>query len=113
MLKELIDVMGKNAVLANFELFAKFMPEYMQNLARFHENWRDAQDPQLKKAVADEAHKIKGALASVSLIRLQQIAQLAQTDNGEFWEKNIASWIEQLKPWKDDLTLAIQWVEQN
>ncbi len=113
MLKELIDVMGKNAVLANFELFAKFMPEYMQNLASFHENWRDAQDPQLKKAVADEAHKIKGALASVSLIRLQQIAQLAQTDNGEFWEKNIASWIEQLKPWKDDLTLAIQWVEQN
>ncbi len=113
MLKELIDVMGKNAVLANFELFAKFMPEYMQNLARFHENWRDAQDPQLKKAVADEAHKIKGALASVSLIRLQQIAQLAQTDNGEFWEQNIASWIEQLKPWQDDLTLAIQWVEQN
>ncbi len=112
MLKELIDVMGKNAVLANFELFAKFMPEYMQNLANFHESWRVTRDPQLRKATADEAHKIKGALASVGLCRLQQIAQLAQTDNGDDWESNIMMWITLLSEWPKDLELVIQFVNR-
>ncbi|WGE42643.1 ATP-binding protein [Actinobacillus equuli] len=113
-LSELIEVMGAKAVLANFALFAKLMPEYLENLQHYLTKWQATDSAEMRKNTADEAHKIKGALASVSLKRLQEIAQYAQTDNGEIWEEHIAQWVFQIaQQWQADLALAEHWVKEN
>lgn len=113
-LSELIEVMGAKAVLANFALFAKLMPEYLENLQHYLTEWQATDSAEMRKNTADEAHKIKGALASVSLKRLQEIAQYAQTDNGEIWEEHVAQWVFQIaQQWQADLALAEHWVKEN
>ncbi|WGE32418.1 ATP-binding protein [Actinobacillus genomosp. 2] len=113
-LSELIEVMGTKAVLANFALFAQLMPDYLDNLQNYLTEWLATDSVEMRKNTADEAHKIKGALASVSLKRLQEIAQYAQTDNGEVWEQNIAQWVFQIaQQWQADLALAEHWVKEN
>lgn len=113
-LSELVDVMGVKAVLANFALFAKLMPEYLAHLQHYLAEWQATDAPEMRKNTADEAHKIKGALASVGLIRLQEIAQYAQTDNGAVWEEHIAQWVFQIaQQWQADLALAENWVKEN
>ncbi|QGM81080.1 ATP-binding protein [Otariodibacter oris] len=113
LLRELIEVMGKNSVLANFELFAKLMPEYLDNLSSLFTKWSENKDAEIRKSVLDEAHKIKGALASVGLIKLQDVAQQAQTDSQEFWDENIEKWVTQLQnEWQQDLQQAKEWVNQ-
>ncbi|WP_373818769.1 ATP-binding protein [Glaesserella sp.] len=111
LLTELVEVMGKKAVLANFALFGRLMPEYSAHLSRYLAMWQQNQDQESRKQIADEAHKIKGALASVGLFKLQHIAQLAQTDNGVAWEQGIAAWVAEIQSkWQADLTLATEWV---
>ncbi|WP_018651781.1 ATP-binding protein [Actinobacillus capsulatus] len=113
-LSELIEVMGTKAVLANFALFARLMPEYLENLQHYLTEWQATDSAEMRKNTADEAHKIKGALASVSLKRLQEIAQYAQTDNGEIWEEHISQWVFQIaQQWQADLALAEHWVKEN
>lgn len=111
-LSELVDVMGKKAVLANFDLFASLMPDYLDNLMHYLHQWQQTGDHALRKATADEAHKIKGALASVGLTRLQKVAQLAQYDNGTPWQQQIVAWAEELHYWQEDLQQAVAWVEK-
>ncbi|MEG9499040.1 ATP-binding protein [Mannheimia indoligenes] len=112
MLNELVEVMGKANVLANMDLFADLMPTYLENLQRYLTDWQITNSADSRKLTADEAHKIKGALASVGLHQLQQIAQLAQSDNGEQWEQNIAQWAEIIhSKWLTDLQLAKEYVE--
>lgn len=111
-LSELVEVMGAKAVLANLVLFAKLMPDYMTNLYRYLAMWQSTQDAESRKHTAEEAHKIKGALASVGLKRLRQVAQLAQNDDGEVWEQGIEGWVEQLdSQWQADLALAEAWIK--
>lgn len=113
-LGELVEVMGKEGVLANFKLFAKLMPDYLNNLSYALTHWQESGHAQLRKQTAEEAHKIKGALASVGLIKLQAVAQQAQNDNGEMWENHIVSWVERItQEWRNDLSLATTWVEQH
>ncbi|QLB19163.1 ATP-binding protein [Mannheimia granulomatis] len=113
-LKELIEVMGKEAVLANMELFANLMPSYQENLRRYIADWKMAPSAEYRKLAAEEAHKIKGALASVGLHKLQQVAQLAQTDNGDMWEAHIERWAEQIyAQWQADLQEAKEFVSSH
>lgn len=113
-LKELIEVMGKEAVLANMELFANLMPSYQENLRRYIADWKTLPSAEYRKLVAEEAHKIKGALASVGLHKLQQVAQLAQTDNGDMWEAHIETWAEQIyAQWQADLQEAKEFVSNH
>lgn len=112
MLNELVEVMGKANVLTNMNLFAELMPAYLENLQRYLTDWQITNSAESRKLTADEAHKIKGALASVGLHQLQQIAQLAQSDNGEQWEQNIEKWAEIISSkWQTDLQLAKEYVE--
>lgn len=114
LLGELVDVMGKEGVLANFKLFSKLMPDYLNNLTHALNGWKAGGEAHLRKQTADEAHKIKGALASVGLSKLQQIAQLAQNDNGIEWEQGIADWTAQISEhWRDQLQAATEWVENS
>ncbi|WP_373767760.1 ATP-binding protein [Glaesserella sp.] len=111
MLQELVDVMGKTALLANFELFAKLMPEYVANLRQYLSAWQKSHDSEKRKLTVEEAHKIKGALASVGLLKLQRVAQFAQTDDGEAWERGIENWAAQIQAdWQTDLANATEWV---
>lgn len=115
-LRELMEVMGKTALLANFDLFEKVMPDYLTHLHHALEQWQKEQQSRekrslLRKTIAGEAHKIKGAFASVGLIKLQQVAQLAQNDNGEYWEQHITDWVSEINDnWQQDLQAAIKWV---
>lgn len=111
MLNELTEVMGKDAVLANMDLFADLMPTYLDNLQRYLSDWQATSDPQSRKLVAEEAHKIKGALSSIGLEQLQQVAQQAQSDNGKQWEENITSWAERIQSiWQTDLQAAREYI---
>lgn len=112
-LSELVDVMGKEGVLANFKLFAKLMPDYVNSLAHSLKGWQESKQATLRKQTLDDAHKIKGALASVGLSRLQAVAQLAQSDSGLSWEEGIAAWSAEIaERWREDLNAAAEWVEQ-
>lgn len=112
MLNELMEVMGKTAVLANMDLFAQLMPTYLENLQRYLASWQTEPSAENRKQVAEEAHKIKGALASVGLHRLQQIAQLAQTDNGEAWQNQIENWTQMIaSQWQKDWQEARDFVQ--
>lgn len=112
-LQEFLDIMGKEALLKNIELFATLMPNYLDNLNNYYQKWQIQHSEEMRKALAEEAHKIKGALSSVGLSQLQNIAQLAQTDNGTEWEKNIANWIKEIEEkWQNDLAHAKNWIKQ-
>lgn len=112
-LSELVDVMGKEGVLANFKLFAKLMPDYVNSLAHSLKGWQESKQATLRKQTLDDAHKIKGALASVGLSRLQAVAQLAQSDSGLPWEEGISTWSAEIAEcWREDLNAAAEWVEQ-
>lgn len=106
MVQELLSVMGKDGVLASVMLLEQLMPDYLQALTQDYQQWQLQNSSENRKNVADQAHKIKGALASVGLKRLQEVAQLAQTDNGEEWASQIGSWIERIEQeWKADLDI--------
>lgn len=106
MVQELLSVMGKDGVLASVMLLEQLMPDYLQALVQDYQQWQQQNSPENRKKVADQAHKIKGALASVGLKRLQEIAQLAQTDNGEEWASQISGWIKRIEQeWKADLDI--------
>ncbi|AKO45774.1 ATP-binding protein [[Haemophilus] ducreyi] len=111
MLKELVEIMGKKAVLANFDLFAKLMPTYLVNANHYLTEWQAGASPEIRQKITEEAHKIKGALAAVGLKQLQHIAQLAQRDNGEQWTKHIAEWLNNIEQeWQTDLEQATHWL---
>ena len=102
--QELLSVMGKTGVLANLVLFEQLMPNYLKELNDDFARWQQDNSSENRKKVADQAHKIKGAFSSVGLNRLQEIAQLAQSDDGKRWEGQISSWILQMQnEWKVDL----------
>lgn len=112
-LNELVEVMGKEAVLANMDLFAKLMPSYLSNLQHYLAEWQRQPLAENRQRIAEEAHKIKGALASVGLHQLQEIAQLAQSDNGEEWAKNIEKWTQIIvSQWEKDWTEAKYFIMQ-
>lgn len=114
MVQELLSVMGKPGVLANLVLFEQLMPNYLKELSDNFARWQQDNSSENRKKVVDQAHKIKGAFASVGLNHLQEIAQLAQTDDGEHWENQIENWIKQIqKEWKDNLQ-ELKWtIEKN
>ena len=103
-INELLELLGKKGFENNLNLFEQLMPQYLAELDQFYLNWQNAKNPESRKNITECAHKIKGALASLGLNRLQNIAQLAQTDNGEVWEENIPNWISEIKQhWQNDL----------
>ena len=56
-------------------------------------------------------HKIKGALASVGLKRLQWIAAQAQNADTADWQGNIAHWVNLLaKEWQTDVAKLREWL---
>ena len=69
--------------------------------------------PEHQAELLSTAHKIKGALASVGLKRLQQIAALAQNGDVENWQENIAHWVDILvQEWQLDVNKLRHWLSE-
>lgn len=85
MLTSYIEIVGKKPVVDSIQLFTEMMPDYVSIL----DSNLVAKD---QKAIASEAHKIKGAAGSVGLKRIQSVAQQAQSPELPAWWENIHDW---------------------
>lgn len=91
---ELIELLGKEQSQQNLRLFKQMLPTYLQELNEAFSHY--LRDQTMQQNVADIAHKIKGASASVGLVALQQLAGKMQHNEREDWRENIAIWLEEL-----------------
>ncbi|WP_369434269.1 aerobic respiration two-component sensor histidine kinase ArcB [Psychromonas sp. MME1] len=104
MLCELFDFLPTSVMLENVALFAQMIPDYLQIL----DSNIIAKD---KKGIVSEAHKIKGAAASVGLIRLQELAQKIQSPELPAWWDNIDDWHELFKSsYEGDIDTLKKWI---
>lgn len=110
-LADLTQVMGTSSVQANLALFAELMPSYQAELEQALQAWQASPNLDNKKTLAEQAHKLKGAFAAIGLVRLQQVAELAQTPEHPDWQAQIANWCEALKDWQADWQTAVKLIE--
>lgn len=107
MLRSYIEIVGKKPVIDSIQLFADMMPEYVSIL----ESNLVAKD---QKAIASEAHKIKGAAGSVGLKRIQSVSQQAQSPELPAWWENIHDWVDEIKNnYLNDIQMLLNWVDKN
>ncbi|NBI41774.1 response regulator [[Haemophilus] felis] len=111
MLKELIDVLGITAVKNNLRLLQQMMPEYISELLEAYQVYQ--KDHSSIQALTSSAHKIKGALGSVGLKKLSQIATLAQDENNPNWHQEIGNWVQYLNEFWRAKTISLEkWLEK-
>ncbi|NBI43822.1 response regulator [[Haemophilus] felis] len=111
MLKELIDVLGITAVKNNLRLLQQMMPEYISELLEAYQVYQ--KDHSSIQALTSSAHKIKGALGSIGLKKLSQIATLAQDENNPNWHQEIGNWVQYLNEfWRAETISLEKWLEK-
>ena len=111
MLGELIEMLGVKFVQDNLTLFEQAMSGYVIELQQAYQVYKKA--PEQQAELLSTSHKIKGALASVGLKRLQQIAALAQNGDAENWQGNIAHWVDILvQEWQLDVNKLRLWLSE-
>ncbi|TDQ59675.1 two-component system aerobic respiration control sensor histidine kinase ArcB [Mesocricetibacter intestinalis] len=100
-LEELIDMLGVAFARKSLALFAQTMPDYMEELQNAYRSYQE--ESTAAAGVADCAHKIKGAAASVGLKRIRELAERAQHRERADWSHNIGELIAELaRCWKGD-----------
>ena len=106
LIQELCSVLGEEGLQKSIVLFESLAPSYILSLKQAYQDWQGTPDGIHRKLLTEQAHKLKGAFASIGLLRLQQLAELAQTDNGEPWDAGIADWLAEIDHhWQSDLAL--------
>lgn len=104
MLKELMVFLPTSVMLENVKLFEDLMPEYLSIL----DSHMIAKN---KDGIVSKSHKIKGAAASVGLLRIQQLAQKMQSPDLPAWWDNIDDWHELIKTmWQQDVSDLKKWI---
>lgn len=99
---ELIGLLGKTQMAQNLTLFKQMMPNYLSELHQTFNAYR--QNHYLAEQVADLAHKIKGAAASVGLLTVQGWAEKMQHNEAEDWRWSIELWLNKLdESWQDNV----------
>ena len=99
---ELIGLLGKTQMAQNLALFKQMMPNYLSELHQTFNAYR--QNHYLAEQVADLAHKIKGAAASVGLLTVQGWAEKMQHNEAEDWRWSIELWLNKLdESWQDNV----------
>tara|TARA_R110001583_G_scaffold423_6_gene4017 strand:+ start:1724 stop:3922 length:2199 start_codon:yes stop_codon:yes gene_type:complete len=107
MLKELMEFLPTSVMLDNVALFETLMPEYLSIL----ESHMVAKN---EEGIVSQSHKIKGAAASVGLLRIQKLAQKMQTPDLPAWWDNIDDWQELIKSlYLKDLKDLKKWIVAN
>lgn len=111
MLGELVEMLGVNFVQENLTLFEEAMNGYIIELQQAYQAY--LQNPELQTNVLSSVHKIKGALASVGLKRLQEIASQAQNAETEQWRDNIENWVNLLATeWQSEVDKLRVWLSE-
>lgn len=106
LLQELHAVLGKKGIAESFTLFETLLPSYIAELQTAYQKWQQTPNADSRQSLTSQAHKLKGACASMGLRQLQQLAELAQVDNGESWEAGVQDWIEEITQyWQADLAM--------
>lgn len=106
LIQELCSVLGEEGLQKSIVLFESLAPSYILSLKQVYQDWQGTPDAIHRKLLTEQAHKLKGAFASIGLLRLQQLAEFAQTDNGGDWEAGIADWLAEIdQHWQSDLAL--------
>ncbi|MBN6080474.1 ATP-binding protein [Aggregatibacter actinomycetemcomitans] len=109
MLIELVEMLGADFVKNNLALFEQTMQDYVTKLQQTYQAYLN--DPHTQPEVLSIAHKMKGALASMGLKRLQLIAAQAQNADTADWHSNIAHWVNLLtKEWQTDVAKLREWL---
>lgn len=104
LIQELCSVLGEEGLQKSIVLFESLAPSYILSLKQAYQDWQGTPDAIHRKLLTEQAHKLKGAFASIGLLRLQQLAELAQTDNGGDWEAGITDWLAEIDHhWQSDL----------
>lgn len=112
MLGELIEILGVKFVQDNLQLFKQTMPEYLQQLQHAYQDY--LQNSKKEKDVRALGHKIKGAVSSVGLKRLQQIAAKIQNGKTEEWNNQVENWLNDLhQHWQTDADILGNWLEEH
>ena len=107
MLKELMEFLPTSVMLENVALFEKLMPEYLSIL----DSHMVAKN---QPGIVSKSHKIKGAAASVGLLRIQKLAQKMQSPDLPAWWDNIDDWYELIKSlYVKDLKKLKRWIVAN
>ncbi|MBW8191141.1 aerobic respiration two-component sensor histidine kinase ArcB [Neiella marina] len=81
------ETLGSELFAKSIDMFEQLMPDYVETI---HNQLLSGDD----KAVAEIAHKVKGAAGSVGLQRVQKLASQAQDLDHPAWEQNIQEWAE-------------------
>ena len=103
-LSQLVDTIGAQLLLDSVEVFKSKMPQYLQVL----QTSLMAKD---KNHVCEEAHKIKGAAASVGLLHVRKYANLIQQGEHPAWWENVYDWVDELQAsLQHDLPLLENWL---
>lgn len=95
LLDDLVQLLGTEFVKKNLELFKSSMAAYIKELGVTYSNY--IKTPSEKTALISVAHKIKGAMATMGLKRLQQIADNIQSPELNNWEQELANWVQLLE----------------
>lgn len=104
MLESYVDIVGTQPVLDSIKMFEEMLPGYLDIL----DSNMVAQD---QDGIASEAHKIKGAAGSIGLMRIQSVAQKAQSPQMPAWWENIADWVEEIKnEYQNDIEVLKGWL---
>ena len=112
LLNELIELLGKENVMKSVALFEQLMPGYLADLEQYYQHYLT--DNSLKSAVAEQAHKIKGAAASIGLNIIRNVAELAQHDESPHWEENISVWVTTIRnKWYFSLMNLKEWINNS
>jgi len=107
MLKELMEFLPMSVMLDNVKLFENLMPEYLTIL----DSHMVAKN---QKGIVSKSHKIKGAAASVGLLRIQKLAQKMQSPDLPAWWDNIDDWHELIKSlYLKDIKKLKKWIVAN
>jgi len=107
MLKELMEFLPMSVMLDNLKLFENLMPEYLAIL----DSHMVAKN---QKGIVSKSHKIKGAAASVGLLRIQKLAQKMQSPDLPAWWDNIDDWHELIKSlYLKDIKKLKKWIVAN
>ncbi len=111
MLKELLEILDIELLKKNLHLFEDTMPVYLKELDDIYAQYR--LDSSLAPQVASVAHKIKGAAASVGLLKIQELMQNAQQDDKAEWQTHIQTWIEELhESWQENVAELEEWLKK-
>ncbi|WP_409439285.1 aerobic respiration two-component sensor histidine kinase ArcB [Psychromonas sp. GE-S-Ul-11] len=107
MLKELMEFLPTSVMLDNVSLFEGLMPEYLAVL----ESHMVAKNQQ---GIVDKSHKIKGAAASIGLLRIQNLSQKMQSPDLPAWWDNIDDWHDMIKNlYLKDVADLKKWIVAN